>query len=210
MLIETISARRSGSRQEDVLDAVVYGEVAGNRLSDDEIIALVTQLLFGGLGTTSAALAGMILWLADHPDDQHRLRDHVGLRISAIDEFIRWTSPVAHIGRTLTSDTRLHGCPMEAGERVLLSFGSANRDTTVFDRADEVLVDRHPNRHIAFGMGPHRCVGSHLAKLQMSVALDELLDSLPDFRIADYTGIRWAAGQTRLISNLPISVGGTA
>ena len=125
----------------------------------------------------------------------------------AVDEFVRWSSPVAHIARTLTADHELHGCPMKAGSRIVLSFGSANRDEAEFANADEVVVDRRPNRHTAFGVGPHRCVGSHLAKLVVKVALQELLGGLGSFQIPEHGRIVCQRGETRSITNLPVVVG---
>ena len=202
-----IAGRRAGQRQDDLLDAVVFGQVDGAPLDDAQVMAMLILLLFGGLGTTSAALACMFQWLADHPDDRARLHDHPELHDHAVDEFIRWASPVAHLGRTVTTDTQLHGCPMAAGSRVVLAYGSANRDETQFDRPDQVIVDRHPNRHVAFGVGPHRCVGSHLARLQMKVALQELLVGMPPFRVHDHGQIRWVRGETRLMDRLLLEVG---
>jgi cytochrome P450 len=207
LLTGVIAGRRAGQRQDDLLDAVVFGQVDGSPLDDAQVLAMLILLLFGGLGTTSAALACMFQWLADHPDDRARLRDHPELHDHAVDEFIRWASPVAHLGRTVTADTQLHGCPMAAGSRVVLAYGSANRDETQFDRPDQVIVDRHPNRHVAFGVGPHRCVGSHLARLQMKVALQELLVGMPPFRVHDHGQIRWVRGETRLMDRLLLEVG---
>jgi cytochrome P450 len=207
LLTAAIAARRAGERQDDLLDAVIFGQVGGVPLDDAQVMAMLILLLFGGLGTTSAALACMFLWLGDHPDDRARLHDHPELHDRAVDEFIRWASPVAHLGRTVVTDTEMHCCPMAAGSRVVLAYGSANRDETQFDRPDEVIVDRHPNRHVAFGVGPHRCVGSHLARLQMKVTLQELLAGMLPFRVHDHGQIRWVHGETRLIDRLLLEVG---
>jgi cytochrome P450 len=205
-LSDTVTSRLRNPRQDDLLDAVVFGEIDGVRLDSTQVMAVLILLLFGGLGTTSAALGGMILWLADHPEDRDRLRDHPELFDTAVDEFVRWSTPVAHLGRTAMNDVDVRGCPIPAGARVVLAYGSANRDETHFERPDEVILDRHPNRHAGFGIGRHRCVGSHLARLQMRVALDELLRALPEFHVADHGEIRWVKGETRMICNLPLSV----
>jgi cytochrome P450 len=167
---------------------------------------MLVLLLMGGLATTSAALGMMIEWLADHPEDVRRLREHPELHNLAVDEFVRYSSPVAHIGRTAMADTEVEGCPVPRGSRVLLSFGSANRDDRVFPRADEVLVDRHPNKHVGFGIGPHRCIGSHLAKLQIKVALEELLALMPPFRVHDHGQTHWVGSESRMIDRLMIEV----
>jgi cytochrome P450 len=206
-LTEIVAGRRAGERTHDVLDAVVFGEIDSEALDDRQVMAVLILLLFGGLGTTSAAMGGMMLWLADHREDRQRLINEPGLLDTAVDEFVRWTTPVAHLGRTTTRDTEVHGCPIPAGSRVLLAYGSANRDETVFARPDEVILDRRPNRHTGFGVGPHRCVGSHLAKLQLRVTLQELLAAMPDFHVTDHSRIRWGKGETRIINALPLRAG---
>ena len=134
-----LAERRSQPRRDDLLDTVVFGEIDGVPVDEKQSFAMLILLLMGGLSTTSAALATMIEWLADHPEDVVRLREHPELHNLAVDEFVRYSSPVAHIGRTVTTDTEVEGCPLPKGSRVLLGFGSANRDEQAFQRADEVL-----------------------------------------------------------------------
>jgi cytochrome P450 len=205
-LMGAIASRRSSERVDDILDAVVFGEVDGQPLTDQQIMATLILLLFGGLDTTSSVLACMVLWLADHPEDRVRLSAHPELLDTAVDEFTRWATPVGHLGRTAMTDTVVSGCPIPAGSRVLLAYGSANRDDTLFERPDEVLVDRRPNKHLAFGVGPHRCVGSHLARLQIRIVLEELLARMPRFRIPEHSGIEWKRGETRGITRLIIEL----
>jgi cytochrome P450 len=209
-LFEVLSAilaeRRSQPRRDDLLDTVVFGEIDGVPVDAQQSFSMLVLLLMGGLGTTSAALGVMIEWLADHPEDVRRLRDHPELHNLAVDEFVRYSSPVAHIGRTAMADTEIAGCPVPRGSRLLLSFGSANRDDRVFPRADEVLVDRHPNKHVGFGIGPHRCIGSHLAKLQIKVALQELLAVMPPFRVHDHGQTHWVGSESRMIDRLIVEV----
>ena len=160
MLAEILAERRSQPRRDDLLDTVVFGEVDGVPVDEKQSFAMLILLLMGGLSTTSDALGMMIEWLADHPEDVKRLREHPELHNLAVDEFVRYSSPVAHIGRTVMTDTEVEGCPLPKGSRVLLSFGSANRDERTFQRPDEVLIGRQPNKHVGFGIGPHRCIGS--------------------------------------------------
>jgi cytochrome P450 len=207
ILSQLLADRRLGPRQDDLLDTVVFGEVDGVAVDEKQSFAMLVLLLMGGLGTTSAALAMMIEWLADHPEDRRRLRQHPELHNLAVDEFVRYSSPVAHIGRTAMHDATLHGCPIPEGSRVLLSFGSANRDERAFERPDEVIVDRQPNRHAGFGVGPHRCIGSHLAKLQIKIALEELLAGAPDFYVYDYGQTHWVGSESRMIDRLILGVG---
>jgi cytochrome P450 len=183
VLSTILAERRAQPRRDDLLDTVVFGEIDGVPVDEKQSFSMLVLLLMGGLGTTSAALAMMIEWLADHPEDVRRLRDHPELHNLAVDEFVRYSSPVAHIGRTAMADTEMEGCPVPRGSRLLLSFGSANRDDRVFPRPDEVLVDRHPNKHVGFGIGPHRCIGSHLARREMVIAMEEFLGAIPAFHL---------------------------
>ena len=206
VLTEILAERRAQPRRDDLLDTVVFGEVDGVPVDEKQSFAMLILLLMGGLSTTSDALGMMIEWLADHPEDVKRLREHPELHNLAVDEFVRYSSPVAHIGRTVMSDTEVEGCPLPKGSRVLLSFGSANRDDRIFHRPDEVLVDRQPNKHVGFGIGPHRCIGSHVAKLQIKVALEELLAAMPPFRVHDHGQTHWVGSESRMIDRLILAL----
>ena len=124
----------------------------------------------------------------------------------AVEEFLRAYAPVT-MARLVREDFEFQGCPMKAEEWILLSFPAANRDPEVFDRPDEVLIDRQPNRHAAFGLGIHRCAGSHLARMEIRVALEEFLNVYPTFELADPDAVSWSAGQVRGPRVLPIKVG---
>lgn len=209
-LVATIQTRQAEPPKQDVIGAVVAGQVDDRPLTEEEMTGYLFLLLFGGLHTTSSALNGTMYWLARHPEDRKRLIDNLGDRQfmnTAVDEFVRWTSPVTLLGRTVKQSAEFAGCPFETGDRVALGFGPANFDPDFFERPDEVILDRSPNRHVAFGMGPHRCVGSHLARFQLKAALEAFLTRIPDFHIADYSGVRWVSGESRAIMNLPLVVG---
>jgi cytochrome P450 len=209
VLSEILAERRAKPRRDDLLDTVVFGEVDGVPVDEKQSFAMLILLLMGGLATTSAALGVMIEWLADHPEDVKRLREHPELHNLAVDEFVRYSSPVAHIGRTVMADTEIDGCPLPKGSRVLLGFGSANRDDRAFRRPDEVLVDRQPNKHVGFGIGPHRCIGSHVAKLQIKVALEELLAAMPPFLVHDHGQTHWVGSESRMIDRLILALEAT-
>jgi cytochrome P450 len=207
LLAGILAERKQSGRSDDLLDTVVFGDIDGQPVDDRQSFAMLILLLMGGLSTTSSTLAAMVQWLGDHPEDVARLRRQPELHDLAVDEFVRYSSPVAHIGRTvMQDDVEVQGCPLPKGSRVLLGFGSANRDERAFDRADEVIVDRQPNRHAGFGVGPHRCIGSHVAKLQIKVAMQELLDALPPFRV-DHSQTHWTGGESRMIDRLVVTVG---
>jgi cytochrome P450 len=163
-------------------------------------------LLLAGIDTTWSAIGSSIWHLATHPVDRQRLRGDPGLLPIAMEEFLRGYAPVT-MARVVTRDAEWKGCPMKEDDWVLLSFPAANRDPRVFDRPDEVLVDREANRHAAFGLGPHRCLGSHLARMELRVALETWLQRLPDFSLDDPSAVTWSAGQIRGPRSLPVRLG---
>jgi cytochrome P450 len=172
---------------------------------DSLVLGIAALTLIAGIDTTWSAIGSSIWHLATHPEDQQWLRDHPeGLPI-AVEEFLRAYSPVT-MGRVVTSDVEFAGCPMRAGDRVLMNFPAANRDPAAFDNADEVQLDRLNNRHIAFGVGIHRCAGSNLARMEMAVAIEEWLAAVPDFRLDPNAEVTWAGGQVRGPRRLPLLV----
>ena len=173
-------------------------------LRDDEILGMTMLLLTAGLETTSSALSAAVCYLIDHPEAVTRLAAEPKIWGSAMEEFVRWSTPVTGLARTTRYDTEVAGCPIPAGAHVMLLYGSGNRDERAFPDPDEVILDRFPNRHLAFGMGPHRCAGSHLAKAQMRLTIKRMLPSLGDWCIEDPAKIRWSAGSTRGMSSVPL------
>ena len=175
-------------------------EIDGRPLDDDEQLFTMVLLLLGGLDTTTSAIAMALAWLADHPAERARLLADPDRLDTGVEEFVRVATPVQGLGRTVTRDTTLSGCPLHAGDRVFLLWASGNRDPRAFDRPEEVVLDRHPNHHLGFGAGPHRCVGSHAGKLMVKIALQELLPWLGDYRISGELG--WVGGETRGLRHL--------
>ena len=201
-IIERLEERREQPRREDLISVLLEGEIDGRPLDDDEQLFSMTLLLLGGLDTTTSAIALALAHLADHPADRARLLADPDLLDTAVEEFVRVATPVQGLGRTVTRDTTLSGCPLQAGDRVFLLWAAGNRDPEVFDRPDDVVLDRHPNHHLGFGAGPHRCVGSHAGKLMVKIALQELLPWLGDYRITDELG--WVGGETRGLRHLMV------
>ena len=181
-LDERAAVNPAGTTSSSVL---LDAEIDGRPLDEDEQLFTMVLLLLGGLDTTTSAIAMAMAHLADHPDDRARLLADPDLLDTAVEEFVRVATPVQGLGRTVTHGHDLGGCPLQAGDRVFLLWASGNRDPEAFDRPDEVVLDRHPNHHLGFGAGPHRCVGSHAGKLMVKIALQELLPWLGDYRIAD-------------------------
>jgi cytochrome P450 len=203
-IMQRLAERRDAPRADDMISVLLDAEIDGRKLEDDELLFSLTLLLLGGLDTTTSAIAMAFLHLADHPADRPRLLDEPGLLDTAVEEFVRVATPVQGLGRTVTTDTELSGCPLHAGDRVMLLWASGNRDPEAFDRPDDVLLDRHPNHHLGFGAGPHHCVGSHLGKLMVRIALEELLPRLGDFEIAARERLVWVGGETRGLRSLPV------
>ncbi|WP_327370476.1 cytochrome P450 [Streptomyces sp. NBC_01217] len=170
---ELVQQRRRDPR-EDVVTALVQGEVDGKPLSDEEIFLNCDGLISGGNETTRHAAVGGLLALAADPDQWHSLRARPELLPTAVDEILRWTSPGAHTLRTATRDTELAGRKILAGQSVVVWGLSANRDESVFDEPDVFRIDRKPNRHLTFGHGAHYCLGGALAMNELRVLYEEL------------------------------------
>jgi cytochrome P450 len=168
----------------------------GAALANDEIVGMCLLLLIAGIDTTWSAIGSSLWHLATHAADRRRLSEDPGLLDTAIEEFLRAYAPIT-IGRTATKPTAVGNVQMQAGDRVLLTYGAANRDPEAFDRGDEVIIDREVNRHMAFGLGIHRCVGSNLARMELKVALSEWLRRIPDFELAEDHPVTWTGANVR-------------
>ena len=166
----------------------------------------MSLLLIAGIDTTWSAIGASLWHLAQHAERPPRLVAEPGLLPTAMEEFLRAYAPVT-MARLVKEDMHWRGVDMKADDWILLSFPAANRDPAQFDRADEVVIDREVNRHAAFGLGIHRCVGSHLARMELRVALEVWLERIPEFTLADPAGVRWAPGQVRGPRTLPLHIG---
>ncbi|MET8122911.1 cytochrome P450 [Micromonospora sp. NPDC005189] len=171
--LELVGQRRREPR-EDVVTALVQGEVDGRPLTDEEILLNCDGLISGGNETTRHAAVGGLLALAAYPAQWRALRDDPGILPTAVDEILRWTTPGAHILRTAVHDTELGGRAIGAGQSVVVWGASVNRDESVFDAPDEFRLDRKPNRHLTFGHGSHYCLGGALATSELRVLFGEV------------------------------------
>jgi hypothetical protein len=162
-------------------------------------------LLIAGIDTTWSAIGASLWHLAKTPADRERLIAEPELLPTAMEEFLRAYAPVT-MARLVKEDMRWHGADMKAEDWILLSFPAANRDPAQFDRAGEVVIDRAVNRHAAFGLGVHRCVGSHLARMELRVALEAWLGRIPRFTLDDPSAVTWSAGQIRGPRTLPLRI----
>jgi cytochrome P450 len=200
-----VEARLAEPRRDDVVDAVLHAEIEGRPITRTEIVGVLQLLLFGGLDTTAGALGMMMVRFCREPAVADLLRERPELIPTAIEELLRLDGPFVCIARTAMRDTEVGGCPVQAGEKVLISWASANRDEAEFPDADRFDIDRTVNRHLAFGAGPHRCAGSHLARMNLRIALEELLGRLDDLRLAsDAEPIRYHSAFSRTPVSVPI------
>jgi hypothetical protein len=164
---------------------------------------MIVLLLVAGIDTTWSAIGSSIWHLAQHPEDLQRLTDDLDSTDFAIEEFLRFYAPVT-MARLVAKDVDFHGCPMKQDDWVLLPFPAANRDPEFFEHADEFVIDRKENRHSAFGLGIHRCLGSNLARLEMKVAIEEFVKRFPSFELAAET--TWSTGQIRGPRIMPVRI----
>lgn len=171
-----------------------------------ERIGALFVLMLGGIDTTWSSLGAMLLHLGTHREDLERLVADRDLMPTAVEEFLRYYSPVT-IARYITEDAEIAGCPVSSGERVLLAYPSANRDPEYFDQPDDFVMDRQDNRHMAFGVGVHRCLGSNLARMELRVGLNAWLDRYPRFELAvEPDDVKWSVGPIRGPSSVPLRI----
>ncbi|MGV7218333.1 cytochrome P450 [Bradyrhizobium sp. UFLA05-112] len=178
----------------------------GQPLEDTHIYGSLRLLLIAGIDTTWSAIGSSLWHLARTPADRERLIAEPELMPIAVEELLRAYSPVT-MAREVVKETTISGCPVKPGNMVLLSFPAANRDPKMFPDADKVVLDRRENRHAAFGLGIHRCVGSNLARMEMQVAIEEWLKRIPDFRLDPAGTVTWSQGTVRGPRQLPFLLG---
>jgi hypothetical protein len=200
--IEQLEFRRQHPG-DDLLSELLGQEVDGAPIDDGIILGIAALVLIAGVDTTWSAIGSSIWHLATHPEDQKRLVDQPELMPTAIEELLRAYSPVT-MARLVTGDIEYAGCPMKEGDKVLMNFPAANRDPEAFEDPDVVQLDRAHNRHVAFGSGIHRCAGSNLARMELTVALEEWLHRIPSFSLEEGKEITWAGGQVRGPRILPV------
>jgi cytochrome P450 len=192
--------------REDLTTYLLEAEIYGQKLTADHVVGTMALLLIAGIDTTWSAIGSSLWHLARVPGDRRRLVAAPELLPTAVEEFLRAYAPVT-MARLVTGDVTWRGVDMKADDWILLSFPAANRDPAQFERAGEVVVDRAVNRHAAFGLGIHRCLGSHLARMELRVALAAWLERVPEFSLADPGAVTWSTGQIRGPRSLPVRIG---
>ncbi len=199
---EMVTERRKNPRG-DAISTLIEAEVEGEKLDDYKVVGVCFLLLVAGIDTTWSSISASLLHFATHPEDQARLRAEPELLPTAVEELLRFYSPVT-MGRKVMEPVEVGGVEMKPGDKVLLNFPGANRDPAAFEKPDEVILDRKRNRHMAFGLGIHRCAGSNLARMEMQVALRTWFDRIGPFELADPDAVTWAGGQVRGPRTVPV------
>jgi len=185
-----IADRRRRAPQDDLMSVMVHAEVDGDSLDDDELVQESLLILVGGDETTRHVISGGMGQLLQHPDQHQKLAENRALLDSAVEEMLRWVTPIKNMARTATRDVEVQGQTIHAGEKLLLLYHSANRDESVFDDPQIFDIERSPNDHVAFGFGTHFCLGASLARLEVKVMIDRLLTRLPDLELVGDTPLR--------------------
>lgn len=199
-----VEARRE-EPQDDLISFLLEADMDGDPLTHKHVVGSCFLLLLAGIDTTWSGIGASLWHLATHTEDRDRLVADPTLIDSAVEEFLRAYSPVT-MARIATNNTDIAGCPVSKGDRVLLNFPSGNRDPEKFDRPEEVLIDREQNRHFAFGIGIHRCLGSNVARMEMRVAIETWLERFPNYALEEGADVRWGGAQVRGPREVPVTL----
>ncbi len=199
-----IEACRTESRN-DLISKLAEATINDRPITDEEILGLLFSLISAGQETTANAMGNLALRLATHDEERQRLVDDPELIPRAVDESLRWETPVNVASRVAIDNVEMHDKKIRPGDRVAILLGSANRDESQFPSADEFILDRRPNRHIAFGTGAHQCLGIHLARTELRIVFEELLRRLPDFRLNGEAVRTFPGGQFLGVGRLPLA-----
>lgn len=198
-------ADRRVNPSDDLIGHLVSAEVDGQPLDDPTLGRILALVLVAGIDTTWGLIGAMLWHLSTHPGDRRRLVEQPDLVPTAVEEFLRAYASVS-LYRTVTEDTKIGDTAVRAGDTVLMAFPAACRDPEAFDRADEVIIDRQVNRHVAFGAGIHRCLGSNLARSEITLALEAWLRHVPDFELEPGASVTWAEGALRGPRTIPVVI----
>lgn len=201
-LRDMIAERRAEPR-DDIVSSLLDAEIDGRPITDDELLEIAMLLYIAGMDTVAGLISYTMQHLAEHPEHRRYLREDPSRIPTAVEEFLRYFS-VASPARVVATDTDFAGCPMKAGDRVVLATWPADRDPRQFSDAGQFVVDREQNRHCAFGLGIHRCVGSHLARLELRVTIEEWLRRIPDFAVQPGAVVTQHVAGAAGLDNLPL------
>jgi cytochrome P450 len=201
-----VAHERRAAPQDDLLTTLIQVQVNGQLLSDEDIASACGTIIAGGIDTTSAVMAGALTYLGGHPAARRRLIDNPELIPAAVEEFLRFVSPVTGLARTASKDVEVAGQQIKAGDRLFLMYHGANMDESVFPEPTRVDIDRNPTSHVTFGFGAHRCLGSAIARVDLPIMLRNVLARMPDYELVPGGAVRYPSIGT---SNNYISVPAT-
>ncbi|MEE3063915.1 MAG: cytochrome P450 [Actinomycetota bacterium] len=200
------AAQRRADKREDLTSFLIQFEFDGQHLTDEQLLNILWNLIAGGVDTTTSQTALTLKHLGTHPELRQQLINHPELYRTATDEFLRYFSVNRSLSRTVTKDVELYGQQLKKNDRLIISWVSANHDEKEFENPDDVILDRTPNRHLAFGLGPHRCIGSHLARLMSEVMVKTVLDRIPDYRVNEEEAHQYLGNPSMTgLSKLPVT-----
>jgi cytochrome P450 len=182
-VVDAVQARKTGARGRDVISVLLNARDRGADFSDADIVKLASLIIGAGIDTTASVLNTAFILLTRQPELRRRLMEEPRLTVDAFDEFLRISTPTQGLCRTVTRNVELGGQTIRRGDRVMLCFAAACRDPAAFERPDEVVLDRKPNLHVAFGSGTHRCLGQFYAKLEFDIIFSTVLRRAPDFQV---------------------------
>ncbi len=203
---ERLMAKRLEEPAEDMATLVANAEIDGEPVSNELKVGYLRLLILAGIDTTWSSIGSGLWHFGQHPEQRAALvaaDDDDLLWNTASEEVLRYYAPVT-MARKIVADTEVAGCPVHAGDQMLLTFPAANHDPEAFEAPEEFRIDRAKNRHVAFGLGIHRCLGSNLARLELLVALQEWLRAFPDYELDSDGETTWANGQIRGPRNIPV------
>lgn len=204
-VLDFASARRAETRN-DLTSFLIQFEFENQKLTDEQLLNILWNLIAGGVDTTTSQTALTLHHLGTHPDLRQQLINHPDLHRTATDEFLRYFSVNQTLSRTVTRDTTLNGQHLKANDQLVISWLAANHDDREFEKPDQIILDRNPNRHLAFGLGPHRCIGSHLARAAAEIMVKAVLESIPDYQI-DEANVDYYRGNPSMtgLGKLPVT-----
>lgn len=200
---QLLAERKQDNSGEDLITLMAHAEIDGERLSDDDLLGFCLFLLLAAIDTSQKVIGSIFWQLGNDPELRNRLVANPESIPAAVEEFLRYYGPVI-TARTAKDDVEIGGVQIKTGDRILVLLGAANRDEEEFPNAAQFIMDRTANRHITFGGHAHRCLGSHIARAEIIIMLEEFLRRIPDFKIADESLVEWASGQTQGVVRLPI------
>lgn len=206
-LLDLTARRRQSPPQDDILQVILDARVDGEPLTDIEILGILTLVLFGGLDTTSGTMGEAFLHLARNPRDRERLLSGEVPYKKAIEEFVRYASPVQGLRRTVTRDVEIEGCPLKAGDFIMAMNGGGNHDPEQFENPGQIIIDRDmdaPHGHLGFGAGAHICLGQHFARTLIECMIETVLTRMPDLRAPEDFQPVYAVGESRVMKTLPL------